>query len=91
MNLPKKIFLVIHDWGSGLGFHWANQHRDRVAGITFMESIVGPMSYEESFPEGRAEVFQVFPTVLLPIPKPSPHQSLQQTQWCSKILFCGYS
>ena len=65
MNLPKKIFLVIHDWGSGLGFHWANQHRDRVAGITFMESIVGPMSYEESFPEGKAEVFQVFPKYLV--------------------------
>ena len=43
MNFPGKISLVIHDWGSGLGFHWANLHRDRVASITHMESLVGPV------------------------------------------------
>jgi haloalkane dehalogenase len=30
---------VIHDWGSALGFDWANQHRDRVRGIVYMEGI----------------------------------------------------
>ncbi|MEM7371727.1 MAG: haloalkane dehalogenase [Bacteroidota bacterium] len=38
MNL-KHITLVIHDWGSGLGFHYANTHRDNVKGIAFMEAI----------------------------------------------------
>ena len=28
-----NVTLVLHDWGSVLGFDWANQHRDRVQGI----------------------------------------------------------
>ena len=40
MDLPQKVTLVIHDWGSGLGFHWANEHRDRIQGIAFMEALV---------------------------------------------------
>jgi len=39
----KNITLVIHDWGSGLGFHYANNHRDNIKGIAFMESLVKPM------------------------------------------------
>ena len=35
----KKITLIIHDWGSGLGFHYANEHRNNVKGIAFMEAI----------------------------------------------------
>ena len=31
---------MIHDWGSALGFDWANRHRDAVAGIAYMEAIV---------------------------------------------------
>ena len=30
LNLPQKVTFVIHDWGSALGFHWCNMHRDRV-------------------------------------------------------------
>ena len=41
MNLSKAI-LVVHDWGSALGFDWANRHRDAVKGIAFMEAIVAP-------------------------------------------------
>ncbi len=39
--------LVIHDWGSALGFDWANRHRDRVVGISFMEAIVRPVTWDE--------------------------------------------
>lgn len=35
--MTEKVTLVIHDWGSGLGFHWAETHRDAVKGIAFME------------------------------------------------------
>lgn len=35
----KQITLVIHDWGSGLGFHYANEHRDNIKGIAFMEAV----------------------------------------------------
>ena len=40
LDLGDRVILVLHDWGSALGFDWANKHRDRVAGIAFMEAIV---------------------------------------------------
>ena len=33
LGVNKNVTLVIHDWGSGLGFHWAHQHPDAVKGI----------------------------------------------------------
>jgi haloalkane dehalogenase len=35
----KDITLVVHDWGSALGFDYAFRHQDNVKGIVFMESI----------------------------------------------------
>lgn len=43
----KNITLVIHDWGSGLGFHYARQHPENIKGIAFMEAIYRPMSWED--------------------------------------------
>jgi haloalkane dehalogenase len=38
--LPNQIInLVIHDWGSALGFDWARRNENRIAGIAFMEFI----------------------------------------------------
>jgi haloalkane dehalogenase len=42
LDLGDNVTLVLHDWGSVLGFDWANQNRDRVRGIAFMEAIVTP-------------------------------------------------
>ncbi|MEL7232893.1 MAG: alpha/beta fold hydrolase, partial [Chloroflexota bacterium] len=42
-----NITLVIHDWGSALGFHYAMQHEDNVKGVAFMEAIVRPMSWSD--------------------------------------------
>ena len=56
--LPSgKVVIVIHDWGSGLGFHWANRNRDRVAGIVYMEAIVQAMAWDD-WPEGARKIFQ---------------------------------
>ena len=56
--LPSgKLVLVVHDWGSGLGFHWANRHRDRVEGIVYMEAIVQPMAWDD-WPEGARKIFE---------------------------------
>jgi len=41
----KNVTLVIHDWGSGLGFHYANTHRENIKGIAFMEAMVKPLSW----------------------------------------------
>lgn len=50
------VVLVIHDWGSALGFDWARRHPDRTAGIAYMEAIVRPLAWEE-WPRG-VETFQ---------------------------------
>lgn len=57
IDVGDNVILVIHDWGSGLGFHWANQHRDRVQGIVYMESIVRPVTWDE-WPEAATGIFQ---------------------------------
>lgn len=51
------VTLVIHDWGSALGFHWAHRHPDRVRGIAYMEGIVRPMEWSE-WPEAIRGLFQ---------------------------------
>lgn len=57
LDIGDKVTLVIHDWGSALGFDWANRHRDRVAGIAYMEAIVRPVTWDE-WPEGATEIFE---------------------------------
>ena len=59
LGLGEEIILVIHDWGSALGFDWANRHRERVAGIVFMEAIVRPVTWEE-WPNLARPIFQAF-------------------------------
>jgi haloalkane dehalogenase len=44
LKLGNKVIFVLHDWGSALGFDWANQHRDRVQGLAYMEAIVIPLA-----------------------------------------------
>lgn len=57
LQLGDRITLVVHDWGSGLGFDWANRHRDRVFGIAYMEAIVRPVTWED-WPEAARSIFQ---------------------------------
>ncbi|HME57718.1 MAG TPA: alpha/beta fold hydrolase, partial [Terracidiphilus sp.] len=46
LDVRERVTLVIHDWGSALGFDWANRHRSAVKGIAFMEAIVGPQHWD---------------------------------------------
>jgi haloalkane dehalogenase len=59
LDLGDRVVLVIHDWGSALGFEWANRHRDRVQGLAYMEGIVTPVTWAE-WPENARRVFQGF-------------------------------
>jgi haloalkane dehalogenase len=59
LGVTSNVTLVIHDWGSALGFDWANRHRDSVRGICYMEGIVRPVTWDE-FPELARGVFQGF-------------------------------
>ena len=55
----NNVTLVIHDWGSGLGFHWARLNPESVKGIAYMEAIVMPMSWDD-WPESARGIFQGF-------------------------------
>jgi haloalkane dehalogenase len=46
LDVHERVTLVVHDWGSALGFDWANRHREGVKGIAYMEAIVGPQSWD---------------------------------------------
>jgi haloalkane dehalogenase len=59
LDIGDDAVFVIHDWGSALGFDWANRHRDRVAGLAFMEAIVRPVTWDE-WPEAARGIFQGF-------------------------------
>lgn len=59
LDLGDRVTFVIHDWGSALGFDWANRHRDRIRGIAYMEAIVRPMSWEE-WPSSVKAIFAGF-------------------------------
>ena len=59
VGATENVVLVIHDWGSALGFHWAFQHREekRVQGIAYMEGIVRPVEWDE-WPDSARGIFQ---------------------------------
>ncbi len=59
LGISERVTFVVHDWGSALGFDWANRHRDAVAGIAYMEAIVRPVTWDE-WPEAARQVFQGF-------------------------------
>ncbi|GAA3773180.1 haloalkane dehalogenase [Streptomyces chiangmaiensis] len=45
LDVRERVTLVVHDWGSALGFDWANRHREAVKGIAYMEAIVRPQDW----------------------------------------------
>ncbi len=59
----KNITLVVHDWGSGLGLHYAAQNPDNVKAIVTMESIVAPLIPAKSYDDMPAELGNFFRTV----------------------------
>lgn len=60
LGVRENVTLVIHDWGSALGFDWANRHRDAVRGIAYMEAIVMPIPSWSEWPKAATPLFQGF-------------------------------
>ena len=56
-----RVTLVVHDWGSALGFHWARRHPERVRALVYMEAIVRPVAWAE-WPEAARKIFQALRT-----------------------------
>jgi haloalkane dehalogenase len=61
IDLPEQVVLVVHDWGSALGFDWARRNPERVAGIVYMEAIVRPITWDE-WPEKGRRAFEMLRT-----------------------------
>ena len=59
IEADQNVTLVIHDWGSGLGFHWASLNPHAVKGVAYMEAIVAPLSWQD-WPESARGIFQGF-------------------------------
>ncbi len=59
LDVRERVILVVHDWGSALGFDWARRHPDAVRGIVYMEALVKSVSWSE-FPEPARKIFQAF-------------------------------
>ena len=59
LGLDADVTLVLHDWGSALGFDWARQNAEKVRGIAYMEAIVRPVTWQE-WPDAARDIFQAF-------------------------------
>ncbi|MDH3754942.1 MAG: haloalkane dehalogenase [Acidimicrobiia bacterium] len=57
VGVTDRVTLVVHDWGSALGFDWANRHRDAILGLAYMESIVQPVEWD-AWPEAATDIFR---------------------------------
>ena len=57
MGLTSGVILVLHDWGSALGFHRAFRHPGQVKAIAYMEAILQPRRWSD-FPDGRDAMFR---------------------------------
>ncbi|MCG8490362.1 MAG: haloalkane dehalogenase [Sneathiellales bacterium] len=60
LEVTRNVTLVIHDWGSALGFDWANRNRDAMKAIAYMEAIVKPIESWDDWPENARNIFQTF-------------------------------
>ena len=58
LNLEKKFHLVLHDWGSALGFDYAKENEDKISGIVYMEAIVCPLEWKD-WPENARNIFKL--------------------------------
>lgn len=76
----KRVTLVIHDWGSAIGLHWARRHPGRVAGIAMME-FISPVRSWSDWPEAIRPVFQAFRT-----PGAGEELVLEQNVFIEKVL-----
>ena len=59
LDLGNNIHLIIHDWGSAMGFQYARENPDRIKSITYMEAIVMPLTWEQ-WPDAATKIFGLF-------------------------------
>jgi haloalkane dehalogenase len=60
LDVRQNVAFVVHDWGSALGFDWANRHRDAIRAVAYMEAIVQPVASWKDWPKAVQPIFQAF-------------------------------
>jgi len=58
VGIKENVILVVHDWGSALGFSWAQRHPDLIKALVYMEAIVRPFLSWEEWPDATRAFFQ---------------------------------
>jgi len=58
LDIKRNVTLVVHDWGSALGFSWAHRHPERVKAIVYLEGIVRPFRSWDEWPAATRAFFQ---------------------------------
>jgi haloalkane dehalogenase len=58
VGVKDNVILVVHDWGSALGFSWAQRHTDKIKALVYMESIVRPFLSWDEWPDNTRAFFQ---------------------------------
>jgi len=59
LDLGDNIHLIIHDWGSAMGFQFARENPNRIKSITYMEAIVMPLTWDQ-WPDPATKIFGLF-------------------------------
>ena len=59
LDLGDQVTIMVHDWGSQLGFTWAREHADRMRGIASMQALVGNFHWDH-WPPLVQELFRRF-------------------------------
>ena len=76
----QKITLVLHDWGSALGFNWSYKYPELVKGIAYMEAIVKELSWDEWNDKSKG-IFQGFRS------DAGEYLVLEKNYFIEKVLF----
>ena len=60
VEVTSNVTLVVHDWGSALGFDWAYRNQAAMKGIAYMEAIVTPIASWNDWPNAARNIFRAF-------------------------------
>jgi haloalkane dehalogenase len=62
VGVRNNVILIVHDWGSALGFSWAERHREQIKALVYMEAIVRPFLSWDEWPDATRPFFQALRT-----------------------------
>lgn len=58
LDVRERVTLVLHDWGSALGFDWARRHPSAIRGIAYFEAFVAPVESWAEWPMQAVPLFR---------------------------------